>query len=70
MKLLVGHFPSVEEMMILNAYRGNYTLEMSEVFPSERDYRLLNNSKITQLIINSKDFLTRGEAPGRKWFWY
>ena len=61
-KFRVGHFPSDLEMEALNSYQGSYSLEMSEVFPSKRDHKLINNSKITQLTINSRDFLTKGEA--------
>ena len=57
-----GFFPSQEEMNILNQYSGEYSIELREVFPSEVDFKRLNSSKIKQLIINSRDFLTLGEA--------
>lgn len=62
LNIQAGFFPSEGEMNILNQYSGKYSIELSEVFPSEADFKRLNPSKISQLIINSRDFLTLGEA--------
>tara|TARA_B100000925_G_scaffold8886_1_gene6356 strand:- start:19314 stop:20195 length:882 start_codon:yes stop_codon:yes gene_type:complete len=62
LKIKAGFFPSKVEMSALNNYKGEYSIELSEVFPSDEDYTRLNNSTVSQLIINSRDFLTMGEA--------
>lgn len=62
LKIKAGFFPSKVEMSALNNYKGEYSIELSEVFPSDEDYTRLNSSKVSQLIINSRDFLTMGEA--------
>ena len=62
LKITAGFFPSEDEMNILNKYIGEYSISLSEVFPSKKDFLRMNNSNISELIINSIDFLTMGEV--------
>ena len=57
-----GFFPSMSEIEALNQITGGYSIEVSEVFPGPEDYSNINNSNIKELIINSSDFITKGEA--------
>tara|TARA_B100000886_G_scaffold276045_1_gene199985 strand:- start:363 stop:1235 length:873 start_codon:yes stop_codon:yes gene_type:complete len=63
LKITSGYFPTKYQMNILDRLIGTKVIiEVSEVFPNELDHRIINESSIDQLIINSFDFPTAGEV--------
>ena len=62
-KITSGYFPTKYQMNILDRLVGTKVIiEVSEVFPNERDHQIINNSNIDNLIINSFDFPTADEV--------
>ena len=63
LKVTAGYFPTKYQMNLLDRLSDTkVSIEVSEVFPNEMDHRILNESNVDLVIINSNEYPTAEEV--------